>query len=87
MLFYIVKDSSQTSLVAHIILVRVLIENEVVTIFVNCIIGEMHAEVAQVTSQRRLVFFSRKSSKPLMVNVSPQRIHSRYKNINSKIEL
>ena len=41
----VIEDSPKTSLVSNIVLVRVFIEYEVITILVDGIVCQMHAEI------------------------------------------
>ena len=46
----------------------------------------MHVEIAQVTRVRCLVFHRRQSAEALLVDISPQRVYSTYKNIDTQIK-
>ena len=71
----------------HIVLVRVLIENEVITVFVDRVVCQVHAEVTQVAPHWRLINLCCKTSQPLMVDESPKRVDARDQNIDAQIEL
>ena len=72
----VIEDCPEAALVAYIILVRVFIENKVVTVLIECIIREVHAEVIQITSQWGIVFFGSETGKSLMVNIGTEGIHA-----------
>ena len=72
----VVEDCPEAALVPHIILVRVLIEYEVVTVLIDGVICEVHAEVIQITSQWGIVFFCGETGKSLMVNIGTKGIHA-----------
>jgi len=44
--FNIVKDCTETPLVAHVVLVGIFIEHKVIAILVYCIVGQVHAQIA-----------------------------------------
>ena len=71
MLIDIGKDSSEGSFVAYIISVRIFVEYEFITVLINGIVSEMHAQVTQVRTNRRLIFLGPKSSKTLLIYESP----------------
>ena len=59
------EDASQASFVPDVVVVYVLVLNEVLVLLVDCIVGQMHAEIVQIAAQWRNVFLSREASKTL----------------------
>ena len=59
---------------------------ELVWIFINWIICQVHESIFDVLFMRSLILFGAKSCQPFFVNVNPQRINRSNKNINSKIK-
>ena len=68
----VIEDCPEAALVPHIILVRVLVENKVITVLIDSVICEVHAEVIQITTQWGVVFFCGETGKSLMVNIGTE---------------
>ena len=51
----------------HVVVICILVLDKVFVLLVDRVVGEVHAEVIQITSERRNVFFGRKASQTLFV--------------------
>jgi len=48
-----------------------LVEDEVWTVFVDCVVGEMHEHVFKIVAPWLSIGFSRQSGQPLLINKDP----------------
>lgn len=86
MAIYIVKNCPKTPFVAHIILVWILIEYEVVAVLVDCIVSQMHAQISQVAPEGRLVNLGCEPRQPLMIDVGPQRVNPGHQHVDAEVK-
>jgi hypothetical protein len=64
-----------------------LVKVEVLMIFIDGIIGQMRKVILHVGPTWGLPFLGGKSSYPLLIEINPQRRHTRNKDVNSHIKL
>mmetsp|Transcript_15957 Transcript_15957/g.29216 ORF Transcript_15957/g.29216 Transcript_15957/m.29216 type:complete len:202 (-) Transcript_15957:307-912(-) len=81
------KGRGQASLMADIVSLRVVIEYEVGVVFVDSIVGEVHAHIPQVSSTRDLVLLSSEPRKAFSMNVNSKRVAASDKHIDPHVEL
>jgi hypothetical protein len=67
MLIYIIQNIGDTSFMTNITLFFMLILNEHLRLFINSIIGKMHAKIVKITPSWALILFSRKSSETFLI--------------------
>ncbi len=79
--------SIKRSFMTLIIILLVFILLEFVTVFIYCIISEMHIQVIHIAIVWWLILFSRKSGEAFFMPVYTQGIHSIEKSINSQVKL
>jgi hypothetical protein len=73
--------------VSNIIPVLIVIEHELLAVFVDRIIGEVHVHVRQISAGRAFVFFGCKPSQSFLRDKSTKRTHTCHQNVDSKVKL
>ena len=64
-----------------------LVEYEVIAVFLNCVVRQMHEEVVQIVVLWAHILFSRKTSKALLVHKNSERVDTVDECVYSKVEL
>lgn len=70
-----------------ILVLDILIEDKVRTVFIDSVVSKMHTFYIQIIGIRLLVCFCGKSSQSLFMEVYSQRVATSYQNIEPKVEL
>ena len=86
MLVDVGEDRTETTLVTHVILARVFVEHKLVTVFVYCIVRQVHAQVVQVAAQRRGILLGCESREPFFVDESPKGCDTGKQHINAEVK-
>ena len=84
---YLLEDRSHTSFVADIVILGAVICFEVFTLFIDSVVGQVHAQVAQVAPNWRHVLLSGKPRQTLLENKHSQRGNSSNQDVNPQVKL
>ena len=83
----VVPDGGHASLVAARVVVLVLVEYEVVAVFLNGVVSQVHVKVVQVAVLRPHVLLGCESSQALLVYEDAQGVDPVDESVNAQIEL
>ena len=86
-LLQVCSSATQRPFVALKVLILVDIKDELLMVFVDRVIGQMHVCVGQVFPIWRKVFFSRESADSFFVDKNPHGITAREQHVNPQVAL
>lgn len=86
-LFHDLEHRLQGSLVTDSHIILILVEDKLFTLLVDCVIGEMHADIVDVVFIGRYVCFSGESAEALAEDENAKRVDSSDQDIDSEVEL
>ena len=86
MLVNVCENRWKTTFVTYIVLCFILVLNKPISVFVDSIVGQMHAKIVEVGTHWTMILFSCKSCKSFFVDETSEWWDSSYKNIDPKVK-